>query len=101
VSSRSTEPGGRGRGKSGTYDPEALCRELYRPSQALTRSAHALDAAAAQLREAHSRDHGKAATEVCCAALVAMHAALSAYELIGGYDLAEWIVTQGDGGKGE
>jgi hypothetical protein len=101
VSPRAKQPSVPGHSHSGRYDPEALCRELYRRSQALTRSAHALDAAAAQLREAHSRDHGKAATEVRSAALVAMHAALSAYELIGGYDLAEWIVTQGDGGMGE
>jgi hypothetical protein len=79
---------------SAPWEPEALHRELYRRSQTLTRSAHALDAAAVQLREAHVRDHGKAATDVRSAALVAMHAALSAYELVGAYDLAAWLNTQ-------
>lgn len=73
------------------YEPEALRRELYNRSVALTRSAHALTTAASQLMQAHGRDSTRSAAEVRNAAFAAMLAALGAYELIGGYDLAAWL----------
>ncbi|MGC4068929.1 MAG: hypothetical protein QM784_30650 [Polyangiaceae bacterium] len=83
-----------------SYNPEVLQRELYDRSQALTRAAHALVVAADQLRQAHSRDYGKSETEVRAAALVAMHAALSAYELIGRYELAAWLASASEAESG-
>lgn len=82
------------------YDPEALRRELYNRSVALTRSAHALTTAASQLVQAHGRDSTRSAAEVRTAAFAAMLAALGAYELIGGYDLAAWLDRWSHEGEG-
>ncbi|HEY5956387.1 MAG TPA: hypothetical protein VIV60_07545 [Polyangiaceae bacterium] len=82
-----------------TVDAQALRRHLYDNSAVFTRAAIALEAAAAQLREAHSDDLAKAATEAQSAAMVAMHAALSAHQLVGAYELAAWVWGRGDGGK--
>jgi hypothetical protein len=68
-----------------------LGRHLYDQSAVFTRAAHALEAAAEQLREAHSSNYEKAAAEVRSASLVAMHAALSAHQLVGTYELAAWL----------
>ena len=77
--------------KRRVYDPEALQRELYNRSIVLTRSAHALSTAAEQLLRAHGRDVTRSAVDVRTAALSAMIAAVNAYELVGGYDLAGWL----------
>jgi carbohydrate-selective porin OprB len=70
--------------------PSDLSRYLFEQSAVFTRAAHALEAAADQLREAHGNDFERAATEVRSASLVAMHAALSAHQLVGTYELAAW-----------
>lgn len=68
-----------------------LRRHLFEQSAVFTRAAHALVAAADQLREAHSQDFARAASEIRSASLVAMHAALSAHQLVGTYELAAWF----------
>lgn len=68
-----------------------LRRYLFEQSAVFTRAAHALLAAADQLREAHGPDFARAASEVRSASLVAMHAALSAHQLVGTYELAAWF----------
>lgn len=77
-------------------DELELRRYLYDKSAVFTRAAHALEAAADQLREAHSSDFAGAATQAQSAAMVAMHAALSAHRLIGAYELAAWMRGVGE-----
>jgi hypothetical protein len=79
---------------------EELRRHLYDKSEVFTRAAHALVAAADQLREAHCRDFAKAAIEAQSASMVAMHAALSAHHLVGAYELAGWLQGVNQRAKG-
>ena len=79
-------------------DEEQLRRRLYDGSAVFTRAAHALELAADQLREAHSRDFAAAATEAESAAMVAMHAALSVHRLVGAYELAAWMQAASESG---
>ncbi len=74
-----------------TFEVKQLRRHLYEQSAVFTGAAHAMIAAADQLRAAHSNDFCRAAVEVRSAAMVAMHAALSAHQLVGAYELAGWL----------
>ena len=77
-----------------TYDPDCLSRELYNRSAILTQAAHTFSSAADQLVQAHSNDYSKSAADVRTAAYSAVRAALSAYELIGAYELARWLTRR-------
>ncbi|MGC4065908.1 MAG: hypothetical protein QM784_14915 [Polyangiaceae bacterium] len=72
-------------------EAQSLGRHLFERSAVFTRAAHALEAAANQLRQAHCRDFAKAAAEAQSASMVAMHAALSAHQLVGAYETAAWL----------
>jgi carbohydrate-selective porin OprB len=72
---------------------------LFERSAVFTRAAHALEAAADQLRQAHGRDFAKAAAEAQSASMVAMHAALSAHQLVGAYETAAWLESERERAK--
>lgn len=74
------------------FDREQLRRELFDRSALLIRSAHALELAAEQLREAPRRDSWSAVSvDIHSAAMTAMHGALGALALSGEYQMAALI----------
>ena len=79
------------------YLSQPLRRHLYEQSAVFNRVAHALVAAADQLNGAHCRDYAKTAEDVRNATLVAIHAALSAHQLVGSYELAAWLESRRGG----